>query len=647
MITARGWWFLVFSVLVAFIGVIGLARFSATVPLVGLSLLAWFFWEWISFSRRAYVQRDLIRVDRKLIQGGREVPTAWAGTTITVQVTITNCGSTSWPFAIVTDPLPIEMNKPKYQERHALRLSVEAPSVIEYTLHPTAPGLLRFEGLEIRVADISGLFYSRWFVRVPVEYLVLPPLADDEGQTRGVKRFNSLPPPGVHRLRRPGSGSELLDLRDYRPGDPPKMIAWKASARRDRLITKEFESDVPLRCVIFLDTSNSAHVGPDQRRPITKLGSVAAALAQAAAANRDLVGLTLFDSNAAERVAPARTRLHMIQLLRKIAHAIGQLPDAPHTDADLLARYSFPIAQQYYPELLSKSVNSRPFGLFWLPIVDSRWFWLLLVFFFSPALLARPEARELLAQIVLTFTSQNWSVAYRLIAVVGLLSLPITMTVLLWWFHGIRGLLPPRSVRTSRRKQLATLFSTLDNSQPIMIERYLRDDAAFSVRAKTFLNQHRIPLPMIMTGPNGEELFREPQKVVTLANAMARAVSLARDNEQYVILADFTSLSLGDVEPLTAAIRMARARHHQVIVLLSWPADVPEPNDDPMAMTTQPVKLASLVKQVVVSRHVRHFKEIRSALARVGATVLRVDQRDAIPLVLERLEQLRAVRVRR
>ena len=31
------------------------------------------------------------------------------------------------------------------------------------------------------------------------------------------------------------SGSELLDLRDYIPGDAPKMIAWKASARRDRL----------------------------------------------------------------------------------------------------------------------------------------------------------------------------------------------------------------------------------------------------------------------------------------------------------------------------------------------------------------------------------------------------------------------------
>ena len=125
-----------------------------------------------------------------------------------------------------------------------------------------SPGVLRFEGVKVRVADLHGFFYRRVFLRDPVEFLVLPPLTDDEGRQRATKRFNTLPPPGIHRLRRPGSGSELLDLRDYRPGDPPKMIAWKASARRDRLITKEYESDVPVRCVLFLDTSDGVRLGP-------------------------------------------------------------------------------------------------------------------------------------------------------------------------------------------------------------------------------------------------------------------------------------------------------------------------------------------------------------------------------------------------
>ena len=53
------------------------------------------------------------------------------------------------------------------------------------------------------------------------------------------------------------------------PGDPPRTIAWKVSARRDRLITKEFESEVPVRCTLFLDTSvvGARAVAAATRRP--------------------------------------------------------------------------------------------------------------------------------------------------------------------------------------------------------------------------------------------------------------------------------------------------------------------------------------------------------------------------------------------
>ena len=285
--------------------------------------------------------------------------------------------------------------------------------------------------------------------------------------------------------------------------------------------------------------------------------------------------------------------------------------------------------------------------MFWIPIADSRWFWLLLVVFFSPLLLARPEARELLAQIILTFTSQSWSVTYRLMAVVLLLSLPMTLTALIWLLHGIRGMLQPRAGRTLRRKQLAALYSTLDRHSPMMIERYLHDDAAFIDRTKLFLKEHRVSLPLILTNTQGEELFREPGKVRVLASNLARAVNLARDNEQYVILADFSNLTITDLEPLVSAVRMARARHHQIIVLLCWPAEVPQPEDSTGELLGEQVKLANVVRQVIISRYQRQFQEVRTALTRVGATVLRVDQQDAIPLVLERLEQLRSVRVRR
>lgn len=55
-----------------------------------------------------------------------------------------------------------------------------------------------------------------------------PPLPADAGDGR--------------RSRRDPLGSELHHLRDYRPGDPLRQIAWKSSARNDRLLVREYES---------------------------------------------------------------------------------------------------------------------------------------------------------------------------------------------------------------------------------------------------------------------------------------------------------------------------------------------------------------------------------------------------------------------
>jgi uncharacterized protein (DUF58 family) len=44
----------------------------------------------------------------------------------------------------------------------------------------------------------------------------------------------------VQTLARAG-GDELASLREYRPTDPPRNIAWKASARHDTLLVREFE----------------------------------------------------------------------------------------------------------------------------------------------------------------------------------------------------------------------------------------------------------------------------------------------------------------------------------------------------------------------------------------------------------------------
>jgi len=647
MLTARGVWLLIVLGVAAFWSV-WLAFYGAFAALFALSLLLWFIGEWAWFLARTTAATGRISVERHLVQNDREQPNLWARLEATIRVQLAlKPGGLSLPFVAAADKLPAGMGVVGGQRRVVGRLANGQPIDIEYQIHPVAPGLVKFEGVELRFADYCGFFYRRIFLRVPTEYLVLPSLADEEGGQRATKRLNSLPPPGIHRLRRPGGGSELLDLREYRPGDPPKMIAWKASARRDVLITKEFENDVPVRCVFFLDASNAMRLGEPGNTPLARAAGVGAAVAQAASANRDIVGLTVFDEKGFKGMRPARTQVHQMQMLRTFAETAARLPELGTTDVPTLMRFAHSLAVEMYPDLMEKRVNSRPFGLFWMPLFDSRAKFLLLLpaawftyVFLGGGLntifewtrnIVRPQGPADLLYFIPFF--------------LALLMLPVPLVGLFWLVFGIRGFFPPRSTELAKRKQLAALFASLDGDTPAAIERYIHDDDFFAARADRFLLAHRVqPTPQLHDS-QGNYRFLGKEKVPVLADALIRSVSTARDNELYVILADLVELS-GHMEKFLAAVRAARARHHQILVLLPWPADVPSPHDprkkpDRSARQT----IGTLVEDALIGGYLAKFDAVRSALVKAGANVYRFDEDDPVQLILQRLEQIRGARI--
>jgi uncharacterized protein (DUF58 family) len=59
---------------------------------------------------------------------------------------------------------------------------------------------------------------------------------------------------GGHRTRRPGDGSDLLDIREFVPGDRVRRIDWRVSARRERLHVRRTAVDADADVVLCLDT---------------------------------------------------------------------------------------------------------------------------------------------------------------------------------------------------------------------------------------------------------------------------------------------------------------------------------------------------------------------------------------------------------
>ena len=82
---------------------------------------------------------------------------------------------------------------------------------------------------------------------------------------------------GQHRSPHRGASVEFAQHREYTPGDELKHLDWKAYARQDRYVVKQFEDETNLRVFLLVDTSNSMNYGAPSKLDFG--ATVAAALA--------------------------------------------------------------------------------------------------------------------------------------------------------------------------------------------------------------------------------------------------------------------------------------------------------------------------------------------------------------------------------
>jgi uncharacterized protein (DUF58 family) len=686
MLTTRAWWFLVSATLAAFAG-IG-ARLPA-LTLTGLALLLWFGWEWLLFLARL---QGGLRVEREVLDERGPVTTLWAGQTFAVRVRLCRAGWVGWPHVLAADPVPFGVEWLDGDTAAEGEVAAGRPLEMEYRIHCPAAGVARFEGLRVQTADWQGFFYRVTFVHAPVVLRVLPVLAGREGQMPSRKRHNLLLPPGIHRLHRPGSGSELLDLRDYRPGDPPKTIAWKVTARRDKLITKEFESEVPVRCTLFVDTSTSVRLaspapnprrptrphqpdasardphkpdaparGPGQGKALDRLVELAAGLLQVCNASRDPAGLCLFDEHGASTVRPDRSGPHLTRMLHLLADAAALSPASARVNPDHLLPLAHSFAQEVYPDLLRQAVNAVPFWYTWFLAVPRH----------SRRLRTVRESLYHHKRMLWFWGSAFVSVLLYLLPPAGVGALVLLLLLLL-----VPSVLPAagyvfilainrrRQRLTAWRKRTAAVLSALYGLAPGGVEALLEDDDACSLLTQRFLADHRVPYSLPLYDSRGRYRFAAPEKVPVLADALVAAVGKGHDNELFVLLADLLELD-DHLAPLLRAVRVALARHHQVLVVCPWPHGLALPpggshNPEapargahervaelPAVAAAREASAAAVWGRATTARFHGAYQRVRRTFARLGVPVVCAAGDEPVPLVLDRLERLRMVGRRR
>ncbi|MDP9149885.1 MAG: DUF58 domain-containing protein [Myxococcota bacterium] len=185
--------------------------------------------------------------------------------------------------------------------RARVHVTVRAPRVGRWGVHGVA--------LEVRGTPLGseGMYEVPLLFANPVGLEVVPRgLAGFIASPRGGRTRRAPPAGRGGRLSGAQSldGDELRELRDHVPGDAFKRIAWKASARRGRLLVREMEPDEREVVWLVVDASVDLWAGGLGEAPLDLVVDDVSAVACAHLRRGDRVGLVVVASRVLARIVP-------------------------------------------------------------------------------------------------------------------------------------------------------------------------------------------------------------------------------------------------------------------------------------------------------------------------------------------------------
>ena len=125
---------------------------------------------------------------------------------------------------------------------------------------PLRRGELRFEAVSIGRREPLGLMKANSREPLPETLVVMPKTYPVAPLTiAGSRRLQQ---GGIAFAGRIGDAEEFVSLRDYRHGDTPRRIHWKAWARTGRPVVKEYQDEFFVRHALLLDTFPSGDTAP-------------------------------------------------------------------------------------------------------------------------------------------------------------------------------------------------------------------------------------------------------------------------------------------------------------------------------------------------------------------------------------------------
>lgn len=227
----------------------------------------------------------------------------------------------------------------------AQQLEVEGDLAFEY-VGPTSAasrtisvraersGRWMFQGFDVAVTDPFGLVEAHDYIPCNFAFEFYPRVGRlaDRQTSRRLER-SPREREGARRLAALSSGTVTRELREYQPGDPLRHIAWKATARVRKLISREFEDEIAAGTTILLDISGSMRGGAWQGQKLEHGIELAGGISDELISTRNRVGLLTFDDKVYGYIPPGSSRSNHYRILRHLL-GLNSIVDSDLTELD-------------------------------------------------------------------------------------------------------------------------------------------------------------------------------------------------------------------------------------------------------------------------------------------------------------------------
>ncbi|MCK5039292.1 MAG: DUF58 domain-containing protein [Thermoplasmata archaeon] len=242
----------------------------------------------------------------------------------------------------VEDVLPSMARLAEGSNKVIITLREEESFDLEYTINCPYRGRFKYLMVRVKARDFMDFYMHDVELKLVTEFSVISEIESSKGLKIAPRKTRNWI--GAIKARRVGVGTEFFGIREYAAGDELRKINWKASARRDIIMTNEYEIECSGDVTIMLDARSETNVGNLDDNTVEHGVRAASTIASHILTEKNRVGLIVL-RDIIDEVYPAFGKRQYYRVSEKLMD-VQPGGSMPFDDARWMITKFFPLESQ-------------------------------------------------------------------------------------------------------------------------------------------------------------------------------------------------------------------------------------------------------------------------------------------------------------